>query len=298
MKLVQCIFGVCLFTASCDVILNFNLGGSLRLAQLLMILICLAGMARIIQDGRVLWPRGGTALMIWVFWQMACLPLSGTISVGLLFFSLLVFTVAGMFALVQLYGRSERLESLMKLYLASFLAVGGYGLLQAFGPLFLHVPLPYTEQWLIHGRLARVNGFSYEPSFFATYVFVGWIMLVDLRASKAVIAQGRWMKWATYGLSLALILSTSKTAWLGMALEGLARLSPVIWRASRRMLPGISVGVLRIKIPRAQVCALSVAGSCVGGTSDCFASRCVPDRGPLSLRDRNCGDACTLRHLS
>ena len=38
MKLMHWIFAVCLFTASCDLILNFDVGGSVRLCQILLVI--------------------------------------------------------------------------------------------------------------------------------------------------------------------------------------------------------------------------------------------------------------------
>ena len=85
----------------------------------------------------------------------------------------------------------------MRAYLWSFVAVALYGLLQFFGPLLLHVTMPFTVQWIVHGRVARINAFSYEPSYYATYMFIGWAMLFQLRLSNAEITRGRTMKWAT-----------------------------------------------------------------------------------------------------
>jgi len=235
MKLVHWIFGVCLFTASCDVVLNFNVGGSIRLAQILMVFICLAAGARIMQDGRVLWPRGATALALWVLVQFVFLPFCGVWSIGLIFVGLLVFTFASLLAVVQLYGQSDMIEPLMKMYLASFVFVAAYGLLQFFLPL-IGVTAPFTQQWYIPGKLARINGFSFEPSYFVTYMVLGWITLVDLRISKAHIVEGRFWKWASIILTVAMFCSTSKLGWGIMILELVSRVIAPVWRAVKHML--------------------------------------------------------------
>ena len=245
MKLVHWIFGVCLFTASCDLILNFNLGGSVRLSQLLMILVCLAAVARALQDGRILWPRGANALALWVFIQFLFVPLSGELSIGLKFFFLLLFTCICLLAVIQVYGRDDSIELLMRIYLGSYVFVAVYGLLQCGLPL-VGVTAPLTVQWIVHGRIARINGFSYEPSYYATYLVLGWIMLVELRLSKAAIVQGRFWKWATVLVSASFFLSTSKTAWLIMLVELLSRLLPKAWRSLGY---AVRSGRIRVYVP-------------------------------------------------
>jgi len=249
MKLVHWVFGVCLFTSSCDVILNFNLGGSFRLAQILMIFICLAAVARIVQDGRILWPRGATAISLWVVVQLIFLPLAGVLSIGLMFFALLVYTVIGLLAIVQLYGQNDMIEPLVKMYLLSFVAVASYGLLQFISPLF-GVVAPFTAQFYVSGKLARINAFSFEPSYFATYMILGWIMVVDLRLSKARIVEGRFWKWAAIGLTAAMFCSTSKGAWAVMLVELAARLTPPVWRSFKRL---VSSGKILIWLPNSRV---------------------------------------------
>jgi len=248
-RIIHWIFAVCLFTSSFDLLLNFNLGGQVRLAQLLTILIIFAAVARMLQDGRILWPRGGTALVLWVFVQLMFVPLSGMMRIGAIFFSLLAFTVVGLFAILQVYGQSPFIESLMRLYMASFVFVGAFGLLQ-FATSALGFPPLLVQMWIVHGRFPRISGFSYEPSFYATYMLMGWIMLVELRRNGARIAAGRFWKWATIGVGLSLFLSTSKTGWVVMLVELLARLAPPIWRGFRSAIEQFKNGTMVLALPR------------------------------------------------
>ena len=245
MKLVHRCFILGLFTASCDLVLTFNLGGTLRLCQILMIFVCIAAMAHAIQNARILWPRGGTALAIWLIGQMLCLPLSGNWGLGLEFFALLLFTCSGIFAVVQLYGLSDLIAPLMRLYMTSYVAVAFYGLFQFAMPI-VGIEAPFTQQWFVHGKLARINGFNYEPSYYATYMIMGWIMLIDLRASKARIAAGAWWKWATIIVTASLFLSSSKTAWVFMIVELAARFAPRFWVKFRISL---NTGKFLVRLP-------------------------------------------------
>jgi hypothetical protein len=248
LKLVHWLVVLSLFTASFDVILNVDLGGSVRFSQILMIAVCFAALARMIQTGTVLWPRGSTALVLWVFIQALFVPLSGVVTIGFEFFAMLLFTVAGLFAIVQLYGQSAHTEALLRMYLLSFVFVACAGLLQ-FTLVLLHLHSFLVTQWIVHDRLARINAFSYEPSYFATYLIIGWIMLIELRFSNARITQGRGWQWATVLVTAALFLSTSKTAWVFMILELVARVSPPLWRATRAFVRRLRQGHIRIHIP-------------------------------------------------
>ncbi|MDP9171357.1 MAG: hypothetical protein M3N54_12120 [Acidobacteriota bacterium] len=248
MRFIHWILAVCFFTASCDIVLIINVGGSLRVSQVFLILVCIAAGAHALQHGRILWPRGGTALTVWLLSQLLFLPLSGVISIGAQFFALLAFTIAGFFAVVQLYGRSSLVEPLMKIYLASYIFVGCFGLLQFALPL-AGLPSPFVQQWLLHGRLARISGFSYEPSYYATYLMMGWIMLVELRISGARLTRGPLWIWSTAAVTLSLILSSSKTAWLFMLLEIFARVLPVMWRKSLSALRQSRAGSLVLRLP-------------------------------------------------
>jgi hypothetical protein len=248
LKLTYWLIVVAFFTASCDKVLNFNVGGSLRLAQILMIGVCIAAFAKVIQTGRILWPRGSTALALWMFVQAMFIPLSGVMTIGLTFFALLLFTVVSVLAVVQLYGESEHIESLMRMYLLSYVAIAVLGLFQ-FGLPVVGLPSFDVIQWIVHDRLPRINVFSYEPSYFATYMTMGWIMLVELRFSRARMTQGKLWKWATILVTAALVLSTSKTAWAFMLLEIVLRGAPHVWIAVRRVLAGLRRGLLILYLP-------------------------------------------------
>jgi hypothetical protein len=252
MKLVHWLVVVAFFTASCDMILNFNVGGSVRFSQLLMMGVCIAAFASAIQTGRILWPRGSNSLAMWMVIQAMFIPLSGVMSIGLTFFALLLFTVVCVFAIVQLYGESDHIDSLMRMYLLSYVFVAVFGLIQFMLPL-LGLPTVLVQQWIVHGHLARISGFSYEPSFFATYLAMGWIMLVELRISGARLTQGRFWKWATIAVTASLFLSTSKTAWAFMLVEIVARLTPRLWRMLRRLLAELHRGRIFIRIPRGKL---------------------------------------------
>lgn len=260
MKLIHRLFTICLFTASFDIFLVFKLGGTVRIAQLIMVLVCFGALAKAAQEGRIWWPRGGWWLALWCFVQVLFLPLSIDFgfSLGYLFF--LLFTVAGFYAAAHLYARSRYIEPLMKAYLFSYVFVAAFGAFQLVSPM-LHLGDFLVAQWIVAKRWPRINGFCYEPSYFATYLIMGWIALVDLRSSKAHLTAARKWHWLTIFVGVVLFLSTSKTGWIFMAVEGSARAAPCVLRWGRGMGTRLSSGYLIFRLPRWKLVVLSVTGS-------------------------------------
>lgn len=260
MKIVHRLFTICLFTASFDIFLVFKLGGTVRIAQLIMVLVCLGALAKAAQEGKIWWPRGGGWLALWCGVQVFFLPLSVDFkfSIGYLFF--LLFTVICFYAVAYLYARSCYVEPLMKAYLFSYVFVAAFGIFQLLTPVF-HLGNYLVAQWIIPKRLPRINGFSYEPSYFATYLMMGWIMLVDLRCSRArLTAKSKW-SGITIFVGAVLFLSTSKTGWIFMMLEGIARGFPCIMRWVQSIERRLRSGSLIVKVPRWKLVASVIIGS-------------------------------------
>ncbi len=249
MKLVQWAMALAFFTASFDILLVFHIFGTLRFAQITMIVVILCGLAGIMQTGTILWPRGATALVLWCVIQGLLISRSGAPFISVELYGLLLFSIAGLFAALQLYGRSLFVEPLMKLYLYSYVFVACFGLFQLVTPA-LHLGTYLVQQWVVHGLFPRINGFNNEPSFFATYLILGWITILDLRLSEARIVSGRRWRTILILVTAALILSTSKTAIIFVALEGLLRLSVRFRRSFRRQWPRLRTGSLVFPLPR------------------------------------------------
>jgi len=266
MKLLHWLFVFCLFTASFDIFLVINLGGTIRIAQIVMVLVCLGALAKAAQDGNILWPAGGTALALWCGVQTIFWPLSIDLGLGFRQLLLLFFTVVCFYAVAYLYGRSAYIESLMKMYLWSYVFVAAFGIFQLATPL-LHLGNYLVIQWIVHDRLPRINGFCYEPSYYATYMIMGWITMLDLRSSRARIIAGPAWRWLTILVTAVLFLSTSKTAWVFMMLEAGLRLLPAWLRWMRGAGERLGSGSLKVKVPRGKRVILGVllAGSAVGG---------------------------------
>jgi len=117
MRVTHWLFTICLFTASFDIFLVFQLGGTVRFAQLVMVAV----VHRCFSEGgttgpdRVASGRSLVVVMVWV--QVLFLPASIDYGFSVRYLMFLFFTVGCFFSVVELYGDSRYLSWLMKAYL-------------------------------------------------------------------------------------------------------------------------------------------------------------------------------------
>ena len=254
MKLVNWIAFLMFLTVSFDTVLVLKAGGNLRLAQVLLVLLIVASLAQILQSRVVLWPRGATPMAWFCLVHLLLLVISTQLFFSIELYLLLLLSVLGILAMVQLYGRAASIAGLMRNYLYSYVFIAIFGMIQFVSPA-LHLGQPLVVQWIKHGVIPRISGFSFEPSYFATYMIMGWIAVVDLRITRARLTSGRQWLWFAWLMTIVLICSTSKTAWLGMLLEGALRLLPLLWRTLRVQMVRLRVGSLVAPLPRLRAVA-------------------------------------------
>jgi hypothetical protein len=131
----------------------------------------------------------------------------------------LSMNVMVVFAAVQLFGQREWMLVMLRWYLASFLVMSLVGLVQlALG--VAHLPAPYVQQWMVRGVFPRMNGFSYEPSYYASFLLMGWVLSAWLLEKGSELPYKRLIRVTFFASTAALILSTSKLGWGMMLLWG------------------------------------------------------------------------------
>ena len=115
-----------------------------------------------------------------------------------------------MFSFVQLFSDDARaLIAVLRWYVYSFAIIAIFGIVQFMLPLFGYPGL-LVEQWWIPDRLARVNGFSYEPSYFATYLLIGAVFIRSLTHKHSSLLPARTLS-TIYWLSIgAIVVSSSR----------------------------------------------------------------------------------------
>lgn len=110
----------------------------------------------------------------------------------------------------------NNLNWLLKIYFYSYLVISIFGFYQILLPFLIGQKTPFVMQWWQKYSLARINGLSFEPSYFATYMLMGsfiwfilWIRNNEIVNYKAI---------TLISLFLVVFLSSSRIGWIGVIL--------------------------------------------------------------------------------
>ena len=98
MKLAHWMTSLALLTASFDLILSINVGGSVRFCQVMMLGVIVCAFAQMMQVRTILWPRGGYAIALWCIAQGVLITQSPSIGVSVALFASLMIYIAGIAA--------------------------------------------------------------------------------------------------------------------------------------------------------------------------------------------------------
>ncbi|HTR67454.1 MAG TPA: O-antigen ligase family protein [Terriglobales bacterium] len=221
---------LCSFFVSDDLFSVVKIGGfTLRLFQVAMLPILAAGLWKSVS--RSVWPTGFGYLLLWTLFILGFVPntvfLSRSIGYGLF----LIFNVLMVLGITAVVDTEAKLHTVLRFYVYSFGFSAAFGLLQFALPLAGFQP-PLVIEWWFPGTLARINGFTYEPSYYATYMLTGWVMMDYLRLKKYSIPYLRTVFWL---VTIALFMSSSRmgwvlmAAWLGLKLYWRVREGKSLW---------------------------------------------------------------------
>ena len=208
-QLIKLIFVLAAFTVSFDILFVINIGPNLRITQFFfLILICYFLVSSI--SRKTLKPLGYQPLIIWAFFIISFIPNSGYLPKGLGYGAWLILSIGMIFALVHIIPKIGDLKFFISWYIYSFVFVALFGLIQLSAGILGYGQYLLIKTWWIPGILPRINGFSYEPSFFASYLLIGWVMLSYLIKNKVYIFSSFQMKIFFAIISSALLLSGSR----------------------------------------------------------------------------------------
>lgn len=222
-------------TSSFDIFLQLKtFGYTVRFSYLLAFILIISSFPRKLKF------LGLWYFLIWTFFL--CLFVFNTSllgrNVGYLLWHFLHFFL--IISIVNIVDNEQKFIGLFKIYLFSFAFIAYLGLAQFFlGVLGFDF---YVEQWWIENKLPRVNGFSYEPSYFATYLIIGWTMFFVLIVQQSSIIRRLLMKFCFFIISLALLLSSSR---LGIFFMGAVIVAFSFWVMTKSF--------LTLSIPRSYI---------------------------------------------
>lgn len=207
------VFLLCLgaFVVSGDIFFVIHIGDfTLRIFLLLMIPIAIKGLRDLVAGS--VWPAGFGYLLIWTFFIIVFVPHTIFLSRNIFYAVWLVFSVFTVLGITAVIDTPEKFHTILLWYVYSFVFSALFGLSQFLLPLVGLKPY-LVQQWWFPGILARINGFTYEPSYFATYMITGWVMIDYLRQKRVSIPHLRPAFWT---VTAALILCSSRGGWLVM----------------------------------------------------------------------------------
>jgi hypothetical protein len=261
LALAACIF----FTCSFDIFLNVNIGPNIRIAQLFMLVLLMAAIFKSKFGLTMTNPLGGLWLIAWLAVQVAFIPVSDYWQNGLAYCLWLALDISLSYALVNLFTcNHDRLHKMLKLYLGSYVFVSCFGIIQFALPVF-GGPALLVQQWWIYGRVPRASGFSYEPSYYASYLIMGIVCLGSLRRSGSTEYRTRLWTFGYLVMLLAMILSSSRMGvaflllYLGIA--GIQRLWTTIKTPRRILLAPIFTSKVLVTAVLLPFIWLSVGGA-------------------------------------
>lgn len=207
------LIAIAIFTSSFDIFGAINIFGyTFRVSQFVMMPIIVVYLIDCIKNRHMELPIGGNPLLIFCALQFIMLFRSPSIANGFQYFIWLLFSVLSLFSIVYSCERFFSFEWLFKIYLESFFYIAVFGLIQFFAyPFGIRIFL--MQNWT--DKLARINGFSYEPSYFATYMLLGFVTYSYLLIKKKDNLL-KHMRLKSIVITIVMFLTTSRMGWLMM----------------------------------------------------------------------------------
>ena len=198
-----------LFTTSFDIFLVVNAGGNYRFCQVILLPLIVLAIVKVSRGHRI--PTlGSVGLCVWFLFQVAFIPATDFWPKSLGYSLWLLLNLGLIFAFVQLFSQNPlTLRTLMRWYLYSFAFIAAFGIFQFALPL-LGLPGFLIKQWWIPGTLPRINGFSYEPSYFACYLLIGFVLVSSLKRARSTLLPSRALRGIYYLTAVGIVISSSR----------------------------------------------------------------------------------------
>lgn len=195
-------------TSSFDIFLTFSISGfTFRISQIIGLILLFIYILKLFRSKKTSTPMGYKSLLIWTLFLIFFTFNTVKPSINIAYHLWLIYDILLIFSLTDLINNEENANRIIKLYIKSFLVMAIVGIIE-FILAILHINVTYITQWWIAGKLPRINGFSYEPSYYATYLIMGWTLCRVLLQKKVMIIKN--LKLITFIITIAIILSTSR----------------------------------------------------------------------------------------
>lgn len=214
---------ISIITASYDVVLTIQVAGfTVRLTQLSMIILIFLVFCNFINTGKCVWPVNYTIILIYTFLNTLFLINSIYITKAVGYDLWLVLDVISILTITNVFKNKKDIINLLKVYVFSFTFTAGIGIVEWITYKFgIYI---FNSRYVGLNRI-RIFGFCYEPSYYATYLIVGWCILGYLIETKnSMFFKYRTLVINFLIITIALILSTSRMGYLAMVFYILFRM--------------------------------------------------------------------------
>lgn len=228
---------ISIITSSFDIFGNFHFMGNMRICQIVLIVPFLYEMILIFHKKRFIVPVGFRYLLMWSFFIIAFIANIAFTQRSIIYALWLITNILLVFFMVNYFQKQKNVYELLRVYIISFAIVALFGLYQFFAP-FLGLEPVLVTQWWVQGSLARINGFSYEPSYFSTYLLIGWIMNFYFLEEGIYLLKKEIMQLIYIIETLALILSSSRLGWIIMILIYMENPCKITFHLCRKIICG------------------------------------------------------------
>ena len=183
--IVNALIWFSILTASCDIVLAFDVAGlTVRVSQLVAMSVMFLFLLRIIKFGNVKILTPYYNLLIVIVFNTICIVNSKTLFNAVGYDLWLIFDCVQVLAFTYFLSKQETIQSLVRKYIMCFNALAVVGFVQ-FALQFVGINFYVTQ----YNDLHRSNGFSFEPSFYATYMIMGSIICLYLYHHEKDILQ-------------------------------------------------------------------------------------------------------------
>lgn len=231
-------------TSSFDIFLGVKIYGTqVRISQILELAFLFGALTTTSYVKKPSWPMGFGYALIWCMFVLMWTPNTYDIGFSIGYSLWLIMSLMKIFFMCQLLRDEMPVLLMYRAYVITFVLISTFGLIQFVAGRF-GVSLLVAQWWF--AGFPRVNGFSYEPSYYATYLISGWGMCVYLIEKNNTLFSRRWNIVNFSIVSIALLLSTSR---MGLLMVGVYVVFYIIRKVYRFVTkPQITQSGLRIFI--------------------------------------------------
>lgn len=190
LQLTYVITAIILLTSSFDIFAVFEVAGmTFRISQIFALL----GFFLLLFKGKISMPIGYQSLFIWILLQAIFVVRSPNIPIAVGYLFWLILDVLLIIFFQNSFQSKSKVDRLLRLYIFSFVVIAMLGLLQ-WALSILGINFYLTQATFNGTRIPRLNGFTYEPSYYSTYLLPGWIIIMYLMETGSDLFTSKQLK--------------------------------------------------------------------------------------------------------